>query len=161
MIDIFQIEQWYRQRQAERGPLLNRWAQVARQYDGDVAVPLPEIDSEEKSMAVNLLGPGLDQLAMRIASTMPDIVCDSLRPGMKEHDNRAAQKRRALLSYWDMNRMDMVLRRRARYLLGYASSPVSLSFIGLPPGQAPNPPLAGAEPDVCLSLPDHRSPSNQ
>lgn len=133
MIDIFQIEQWYRQRQAERGPLLNRWAQVAKQYDGDVAVPLPEVDQEEKSMAVNLLGPGLDQLAMRIASTMPDVVCDSLRPGMKEHDNRAAQKRRALLSYWDMNRMDMVLRRRARYLLGYASSPVSISFMGLNP----------------------------
>src|ERR1017187_3914611 len=102
MIDIFQIEQWYRQRQAERGPLLNRWAQVARQYDGDMAGPLPEIDSEEKAMAVNLLGPGLDQLAMRIASTMPDIVCDPLKPGFKDSENRTDSKRKALLSYWDM-----------------------------------------------------------
>jgi hypothetical protein len=133
MIDISQIEQLYRQRQAERGPLLSRWAQVAKQYDGDVMVPMAELDSDERSMAVNLLGPGLDQLAMRIASTMPDIAVDSLRPGFKDWDNKAAQKRRALLSYWDMNRMDIILRRRARYILGYASSPVSISFMGLNP----------------------------
>ena len=131
--DIESIESWYRQRQAERGPLINRWMQVARQYDGDVVVPMPELDQDEKSMAVNLLGPGLDQLAMRIASTMPDIAVDSVRPGFKDWDNKAAQKRRALLSYWDMNRMDMILRRRARFILGYASSPVSLSFMGLNP----------------------------
>ena len=133
MIAPEQIEQLYRQRVAERGPLLNRWMQVARQYDGDVVVPLPELDKDEKSMAVNLLGPGLDQLAMRIASTMPDIVCDSLRPGIQKWDNLAADKRRALLSYWDMNRMDMILRRRARYLLGYACSPVSISFAAMNP----------------------------
>jgi len=128
-----EIEQLYRQRVQERGPLLNRWMQVARQYDGDVVVPLPELDKDEKSMAVNLLGPGLDQLAMRIASTMPDIAVESLRPGIQKWDNLAADKRRALLSYWDMNRMDMILRRRARYILGYACSPVSISFAGLNP----------------------------
>lgn len=130
---IEQIEQWYRQRQAERGPLINRWMEVARQYDGDVVVPLPELDKDEKSMAVNLLGPGLDQLAMRIASTMPDISCDALRPGIKDSENRTDDKRKALLSFWDMNRMDMILRRRARYLLGYACSPVSISFMAMNP----------------------------
>jgi hypothetical protein len=133
MIDIAQIETLYRERQSERGPLLTRWAQVAKQYDGDVMVPVAEIDADDKSMAVNLLGPGLDQLAMRIASTMPDIACTPLRPGMDKWENKAADKRRALLSYWDMNRMDIILRRRARYILGYAASPVSISFMGLNP----------------------------
>ena len=127
------IEQQYRQRQAERGPLLNRWAEVAKHVDGDITVPLAELDKDEKSMAVNLMGPGLDQLAMRIASTMPDISCDPLRPGFKDSENRADAKRRALLSYWDMNRMDMIMRRRARFLLGYAASPVSISFMALNP----------------------------
>jgi hypothetical protein len=133
VIAIEDIETWYRHRQAERGPLLTRWGEVNKHADGAVMVPMPELDRDEKSMAVNLLGPGLDQLSMRIASTMPDIACDSLRPGMKEHDNRADTKRKALLSFWDMNRMDMILRRRARYLLGYGSSPVSISFLGLNP----------------------------
>lgn len=133
MIDIFAIEQMYRERQAERGPLMNRWAEVARQYNGDVVVPMPELDESQKPLAVNLLGPGLDQLAMRIASTMPDIAVEPLRPGIKDSENKAALKRRALLSYWDMNRMDMILRRRARYILGYAASPVAISYMGLNP----------------------------
>ena len=133
MIDIFQIENWYRERQAERGPLLTRWAEVNRQADGDVVVPVSELDKDEKSMAVNLLGPGLDQLAMRIASTMPDISCDPLKPGQKGSENVTDSKRKALLSYWDMNRMDMILRRRARYLLGYGASPVSISFLAVNP----------------------------
>jgi len=133
VIDIFQFEQYYRERQAARGPSLSRWAEVARQYDGDVIVPLPELDKDEKSMAVNLLGPGLDQLAMRIASTTPDISCDPLKPGQKGSENLTDSKRKALLSYWDMNRMDMILRRRARYLLGYGASPVSISFLAMNP----------------------------
>ena len=54
---IEDIETYYRARKAERGPLLNRWSEVARQYDGDIVVPLPELDRDERSMAVNLMGP--------------------------------------------------------------------------------------------------------
>ena len=133
MIAIEQAETWYRQRQSERGPTLTRWVEVAKQYDGDGEVSTPELDSSQKPLAVNLLGPGLDQLAMRIASTMPDISCDPLRPGIQVSENKAATKRRAMLSWWDMNRMDMIMRRRARYLLGYGASPVSISFMGLNP----------------------------
>lgn len=133
MIDIFAVEQMYRERQAKRGPELIRWKEVNLQYEGATVVPVSELDKSEKSMAVNLLGPGLDQLAMRIASTMPDISCDPLRPGIQKSENLADMKRRALLSFWDMNRMDMILRRRARFLLGYASAPVSISFVGLNP----------------------------
>lgn len=130
---IEQIEQWYGQRKSQRGPILTRCQEVSRQYDGDIIVPMPELDEAQKPLAVNLLGPGLDQLAMRIASTMPDISCTPLRPGIKDSENKNALKRRALLSYWDMNRMDMILRRRARYILGYATSPVSISYMGVNP----------------------------
>ena len=44
-------------------------------YNGDVVIPLPELNSDEKSAVANLLGQGLDQTAMRIASTSPDIYC--------------------------------------------------------------------------------------
>lgn len=131
--DIGQIEQWYRQRKAERGPLLAKWHDVAKHYDGDIVVPLPELDENEKSMAVNLLGPGLDQLAMRIASTLPGISCDPIRPGIQQSENKAYMRQRAYQSWWDMNRMSLILRRRARYLLGYAASPISISWLPLNP----------------------------
>lgn len=131
--DIRTIEDYYRQRKEARGPLLTRWAEVAKHYENAVVVPLPELDEAEKSMAVNLLGPGLDQLAMRIASTMPDVSCPPVKPGFKGSENLAAVRRRAILGWWDMNRMNMILRRRARFLLGYGCSPVSLSFRALNP----------------------------
>lgn len=133
MIDIQALGAMYKERRDSLAPELSRWREVARNYEGKVVVPMPELDETEKSLAVNLLGPGLDQLAMRIASTMPDIACDALRPGFKNSENMADTKRKALLSYWDMNRMDMVMRRRARYLLGYAAAPVSLSPVALNP----------------------------
>jgi hypothetical protein len=130
---IEQIEEYYRQRKAARGPVLGRWHEVAKQYDGAVVVPLPEVDEVEKASVVNLLGPGLDQLAMRIASTMPDISCPPLRPGIDRSENLARLRREAMLSWWDMNRMDVILRQRARYLLGYGCAPVSISFLAMNP----------------------------
>ena len=132
-VDIAYIAECYHTRREARQPDINRCMQVARHYDGDVIVPLPELNEYEKSMAVNLMGPGLDQLSMRVASTMPDISCDPIRDNIQGSVNKAADKRRALLSYWDMNRMDMILRRRARYLLGYGCAPVAISAFPLNP----------------------------
>ena len=131
MIEDAQVAQMYHERKALRGPEINRCMQVARHYDGDVVVPVPEMDEYEKSMAVNLLGPGLDSIAMRIASTGPDISCTPVRPNIPGSVDKAADRRRALLGWWSMNRLDMVMRRRARYLLGYATSPVSISPVAL------------------------------
>ena len=36
-------------------------------YNGDVVVPLPELDTDEHSAVANLLAQGLAQTAMRIA----------------------------------------------------------------------------------------------
>ena len=45
-----------------------RMRDVRDYYNGDVIIPLPELDSNEKSAVANLLSQGLDQTAMRIAS---------------------------------------------------------------------------------------------
>ena len=131
MIDASQVASMYYERRQARAPEINRCMQVARHADGDVMVPLPELDEYEKSMAVNLLGPGLDALSMRVASTFPDISCDPVRPNIPGSVDKAADRRRALLGWWAMNRLDMIQRRRARYLLGYGSSPVSISPVSM------------------------------
>lgn len=132
-VSIEYIEQCYKVRQDLRSPEINRCMQVNMHYDGDTTVATPELDEWEKSMAVNLMGPGLDQLAMRVASTMPDISCDPTRPTIQGSVDKAADKRRAMLGWWGMNRQDMIMRRRARYLLGYACAPVQVTPFSLNP----------------------------
>lgn len=97
-------------------------------YNGDVIVPLPEIDSTEASAVANLLAQGLDQTAMRIASVMPDIVCPPEDEASKQAQKFASIRRKALFGWWQNSKIDMQLAQRARHLIGYASTIVQIRF---------------------------------
>jgi hypothetical protein len=97
-------------------------------YNGDVIVPLPEIDSTEASAVANLLAQGLDQTAMRIASVTPDIVCPPEDESSKQAQKFAAIRRKALFGWWQNSRIDMQLAKRARHLIGYANTIVQIRF---------------------------------
>lgn len=121
------------QRVASRGGYLKRMKEVSANYNNEVAVPLPELDINEKPAVANLLAQGIDQFALRVASVMPDIQYPALRGGIQISQERARQRRLATLGWFDMNDMQMKMRRRARYQVAYASSPVSLSPVSLNP----------------------------
>ena len=93
-------------------------------YNGDVIVPLPELNSDETSAVANLLSQGLDQTAMRIASTAPDIYCPPTDPSKKRARDNASKTRQALFGWWENSRMDLQLAKRARHLIGYATHSV-------------------------------------
>jgi hypothetical protein len=116
----------YRQRKKAKGPVIARMEEVRRHYNGDVVVPLPELDRSERPAVANLLAQGLDQSAMRIASVMPDVIYPADRPGFKNSEETARIKRQANLAWWYHNKMRTKQRRRARHLLGYSTSPVIL-----------------------------------
>ena len=97
-------------------------------YNGDVVIPLPELDSDEKSAVANLLGQGLDQTAMRIASTNPDIFCPPVDSKTKRARDNADIRRKALFGWWENSRMDLQLAKRARHLIGYATTCIQLRF---------------------------------
>ncbi len=97
-------------------------------YNGDVIVPLPELDSDEKSAVANLLAQGLDQTAMRIASTTPDVFCPPADPSKKRSRDNANIRRKAILGWWQYSRMDLQLAKRARHLIGYSSTVTQLRF---------------------------------
>lgn len=113
----------WRQRKTAQGPLLSRMEDVRRHYNGDVVVPLPELDRAERPAVANLLAQGLDQSAMRMASVMPDVFYPADRPGFKNSEETARIKRNANLAWWYHNKMRTKLRRRSRYLIGYGSAP--------------------------------------
>jgi len=84
------------------------------------------MDRQEQASVANLISTGLDQSAMRISSTTPNVFFPSLQPGVNSFDKRANVRRNATMGWWEANSMPLKLRRRARHLIGYAASPVVL-----------------------------------
>jgi hypothetical protein len=119
-----EIVQLLADRKAEQGPLLAAARSVQATYNGDLTIPLPELDRDEKKAVPNLLQQGLNQMSMRIASTMPDIYYPPEKPGEARSESYARIRRQANLGWWQASNIKILMGRRARHLLGYATSPV-------------------------------------
>lgn len=117
------ILELYTQRRNAAGPLHERMRQVRDLYNGDVVVPLPELERTERSAVANLTALGLDQMGTRVASVMPDPRYTPSRTG-KTEEKAVRDRRRANLGWWEFNRMQLKQRRRGRWLLGYSTAPV-------------------------------------
>lgn len=126
-----QIVVLYQGRRRDRGALFSRMDEIRRHYNGDIVVPLPELDEMEKPAIPNLIAQGIDQFAMRVASVMPDISYVPVRPGIQVSENKARDRRLANIGWWDMNKMGTKLRRRSRHLTAYGMTIVSLSPVSI------------------------------
>lgn len=124
MITVEKIVQLYHQRKTRLMPLHARMAEIRDQYNGEVSVPLPELDKNERAAVANLITQGLDQMAMRVASTVPAITYVPLRPGNERSEEYARIRRLANYGWWQANRFDRKQRKRSRWLIGYAAAPV-------------------------------------
>jgi hypothetical protein len=100
--------------------------EVRRLANGEVVVPLSELDRTARSSVANLFVQGLDQMAMRVTSTQPTPYFPALREGQDRSMQFARDRKRAMLSIWDQNRMGQKDRRRARNFFAYSSAPVFL-----------------------------------
>jgi hypothetical protein len=124
-LNVEQILALYWARKRAMDPRLGKLLELQTAYQGDMSVPLPEMGQAEKPLVANLIASGLDQYAMRIASVMPDVYCPPTREGeFKEHTRHAQDRRDAIKGWWSMNSMHLLMRKRARYLIGYATAPV-------------------------------------
>ena len=124
MKSVEEIVDLYRERVLAQGPIMSQMRQVRQLANGDVVVPLNELDRNTKSSVANLLVQGLDQMSMRVSSTMPAPYFPALKEGQDRSMALARDRKRAMLSIWDANRMNMKMRRRARHLLAYSNSPI-------------------------------------
>jgi len=124
MLSTEEIVQLYEQRRRNQGPVQEQMRRVRDLANGDVIVPLNELDKNAKSSVANLLVQGLDQMSMRVTSTMPSPYFPPIKEGSERSKSSARMRKRAMLSIWDHNRMQMKMRRRARHLLGYSQSAV-------------------------------------
>lgn len=124
MITADEIVNLYKSRREAQGPIMRQMQEVKELVNGDIILPLNELDKNAKSSVANLVSVGLDQMSMRIASTMPVPYFPPLREGQERAKEMARQRKKAMLSIWDANRMSAKMRRRSRMLLAYSSSPV-------------------------------------
>ena len=115
---------WH-ERRSGMGFAFNRMEEITRLYNGDLALPLPQVDKIEKAAVANLIQQGIDQLGARVASVRPAVDCPSAEPGQPMADKKARNRRLAIMGWWDKSMMDVLDGRRARHLLAYASSPSS------------------------------------
>jgi hypothetical protein len=124
MRTVEEIVELYHQRRVAQGPVQDQMRRVRELANGDVIVPLNELDRNAKANVANLLVQGLDQMSMRVASTMPSPYFPPVKEGQEKSKQMARMRKKAMLSIWDQNKMQMKLRRRARHFLGYSQSPV-------------------------------------
>ena len=137
-----QVSDQYARRRLAAGADIARMQEVQMMVNGDVVVPLPELNRNEMSSVPNRAREGLKQFAQRIASAVPNIMCPPVRPGYQNHIDNADTRRRALLGWWAYSKMNLLLRQRARYLQGYAASPVEITWdtkLGVPRYECLNP----------------------
>lgn len=99
-------------------------------YDGDIMVPLPELDEDERPGVANLLLQGVDQLGMRASGVGPDVIFPPSSPGQTRSIHAARDKRRAVIGWWDMNAKQKKDARRARFLVAYGCAPVMVKPVG-------------------------------
>jgi hypothetical protein len=117
----------FRQRQKVRGPQHEQMRDILALYQGDIAVPLPEMRREERSSIVNLAKQGINQMGMRAASVMPNLSYPPVNHGRQTEALENAHKRRKTnQSWWEDEGMNLKLRQRGRWLFAYAHAPVMI-----------------------------------
>lgn len=122
------VKELYGELKRLRDPAHLIMGEMRNQINGDIAVALPEIEKMEKPAVANLIAIGLDQNSMAIASVRPNIIFEAFSNADVQLD-KAEARRKAVNGWWDMNNWQMLTRRRARHLIAYGETVVSLSPI--------------------------------
>ena len=71
MLSAEQIVELYNQRKKAAGPVREQMMRIRDLANGDIVLPLNELDRNARSSVANLFIQGLEQMSMRVASTMP------------------------------------------------------------------------------------------
>ena len=117
MISADEVVELYNSRVYDEGSTKQVMREIADLYDGDIIVPLPEFQSDERPAIANIARQGINQTAQRIASVFPEIDALPAAASKRELD-KARSRRRAFYAFHEMNKSQRKLRRSARYLVG-------------------------------------------
>ena len=97
-------------------------------YQGTARIPLPEVERNEMASVPNLMAQGIDQMAGRIASVVPNVTFTPKNNSNRRETRRALTAQRVLQGYWQSDRLSMKLKNRARHMIAYGMSPVVIRW---------------------------------
>jgi hypothetical protein len=129
MKTIDQILSLYKQRITLYGPMHSKMRIIQSIYNGTAQVPLPDMERTEMPSVPNLLAQGVDQMAGRIASVVPNVVFAEKNSNRTEQ-RRVATANRVVTGWWQEDRLMMKMKQRARHLIAYGMSPVVVRWHG-------------------------------
>ena len=118
----------YRDRKAHYAELHGKMQEIWEVYNGKAEVPLPDMERDEKPSIPNLLQQGVDQMAGRITSIVPQVVFSSAKPGVRKHDRNAANSAATIGGWWQMDRVMMKQKTRGRRLVAYGMAPTVIRW---------------------------------
>ena len=114
----------YRERATQFTELHASMLEVKEIYEGRATVPLPDMGSDERSSVPNLLAQGVDQMAGRIASTMPMATFAAGTTRRSERQAKTAE--RVVGGWWQNDRLSQKMKQRARHLIAYGIAPTTI-----------------------------------
>lgn len=113
---VAKLTDWRR----ERGGVLEKLRDVRDTYNGDIVLPIVELDEEDIPAVPNLLNIGLDGHSQRTASTAPQMVFPADGNTATARD-RAKMRKNVVHGWWEGSAWDLRRYRAARHYHGYGA----------------------------------------
>jgi len=127
-ITVPEIVSLYEQRKKLQGPLFTQMQSIRDLVNGGIVIPLPEINEDAKPAVANLVSQGVYQMARRFASVMPTPYSPILKEGSELSKKLARQRQKAIMSWYNANKMGMKLRRRGLHAGAYGRTAVTITW---------------------------------
>jgi len=122
MRTVDEILSLYRERSKYYMGLHGKMRTIQSIYNGTMSIPLPEIERSEMPSVPNLLAQGVDQMAGRVASVIPNVTFATTSDSRAEA-RRAMTAGRVTTGWWQLDRIPMKMKQRARHIIAYAEAP--------------------------------------
>lgn len=122
---IQRIAEEMARRRLAQSPMIERMIEVRDRYNGDVVIPVPEMDDDipMSSLAPLLMAEGVEFPALYAAQMPPSILVPALDPSKTDGSRSldwASRRRKALYYTWDKSWWELFIGRFYRHLAGYA-----------------------------------------
>lgn len=122
---ILEIAEEMARRRLAQNPLIERMIEVRDRYNGDVVIPVPEMDDDIPlaSLAPLLMAEGVEFPATYASQRAPSILVPALDPGKTSGSRSldwASRRRKALYYVWDKSWWELLIGRFYRHLAGYS-----------------------------------------
>jgi len=127
MKSIEEVIALYRQRVTFYNPMHSKMRLIQSIYNGTAQIPLPDMERTEMPSVPNLLAQGVDQMAGRIASVVPNVTFAEKNVNRSER-RRARTASRVVTGWWQEDRLMMKMKQRSRHLIAYGMSPVVIRW---------------------------------